>query len=678
VALSFLSPWLWAGAAAVALPLWLHLRAKSGPVFPFPTLRFLEDQPRPRARGFRLRDVLLFLFRAAAVLLLAAGFAWPYLDKGGRVVESRVHVLDATLSRQAGDAAGFARDRERVRRAVLEGGADAQDAVVELTSRPRVVVAFTDERVEAARRVGEMAPSFARGSYLEAVRLAQSMLSQSLGSRRRIFFYGDHQQNQWKEGESSPPFLEGVSLDLASGTEAASRPNLSVGEPGVRRFFLGEHAYVDLSVELRHDGPFQFARMRLAANGKPVLAEDLALGRETGVATLRGQWRSEPGEWLRGEIWIESASDALPADDRVYFALPPVHEGRLALLARSPYLRAALAPETMKGRWSTQALDPAGRDLATVPENELPEVLVLESDYAQSQQVRELLLRCLNNGRGVLLFVRRLTPLVKGFLAELGLEATERRRGEEDTFRLVAGDHPVFRPFLSGELGDITAPRILQHVGLTSASAVPLLYGRTGDPLLLEGTGTKGRLLVFAFGLERDQTDWPLQPSFIPFLDILLQHARQGTPLQTSAAPGELVTHEVPKGRPLPREVVLRDADRPVLQAVVDANRGVRFEAPPKPGIYALTYDADPAVQALVAVNPPAKESVLRYLEKPAAPEAWVVRTTAPIAESPVLPSRLHARDQKWWWWCLAAAAAALAIESGMLLSRRRSPHEPS
>lgn len=669
--MSFLNPWLWAGLLALAAPIWLHLRARSGPVFAFPTLRFLEDQPRPRTRGFRLRDVLLFAARAAALFLLVAGFAWPYLHRGpARVVESRVHVLDNTLSHRAGG--GFERDRERVRRALLAGGPESQDAVVELTARPRVLVGLADARAEGAARVAGLQPSFARGSYLEALRLAQSLLAQSLGSRRRIIVYADHQANQWTENENGPPFLDGVEVELAAKPEVVSRPNLSLGDPAVRRFFLGDQAWVDLSVDLRYEGPFTSARVQLVANGEAILTQDLALERGSGTATLRGQWRSDPARWLRAELTIEGANDALREDDRVFFVLPPVREGRLALLARSPYLAAALSPDTMRGRWAVRSLDPSAPGLAEMPEPALPEVLVLEGDYAQSQDVRALVFRCLNNGRGVVLFLGRLTPLLKGFLHELGLDTNAARGSGAEAFRLVAADHPIFKPFLDGELGDLLEPRVFSHVGLASRQAVPLLFGTSGDPLLLEGTSTRGRLLVFPFALERRQTDWPLQASFIPFLDLALQHVRAATPLQTSTLPGELLVHE-PVPEQSPREVVLRAGERELLRAPLDARRTARFEAPATPGIYALGYDASPAVEALIAVNPSPKESVLRYVEAPAALQAWTLAT--PSATRAALPSeapaRLLALDQRLWWWCLVAAAGALLLETALLVRRR-------
>src|SRR5436190_24102293 len=102
------------GAVAIAAPLWLHLRRKTETnVIKFSALRFLDDQPQPRRSPFRLRDLLLFVLRALALLLLVGAFAWPYHPASDRrvVQESRVYVLDNTLSHQANN--GFSQDRDR-------------------------------------------------------------------------------------------------------------------------------------------------------------------------------------------------------------------------------------------------------------------------------------------------------------------------------------------------------------------------------------------------------------------------------------------------------------------------------------------------------------------------------------------------------------------------------------
>lgn len=663
--MTFLAPWLLLGAAALAVPLWLHLRAKSGPVTQFPALRFLEDEPRPRARGFRVRDALLLAARLAAVALAVAAFARP-AGRTAPVTESRVHVLDNTFSQQA--AGGFEADRRALLAELAAEGAGVQSAVVELTGRPRVLAGFGDGREEAIARVRALVPSHQRGSYLEALRLAGSLLEQSLGARRVVRVHADQQRNQWDEHEGSPPFLSGATIELARAPELAERPNLSLGETETRFFFLGDATYVDLAVPLFHRGPARAVTAVLRVNGAEVLRRRLELTPPAGVVTLQGQWKADPSQWIRGELVLEDAGDALPGDDRGYFCLPPVREGRVALLARSPYLRAALDPSVMKGRWAAEALDAAGAGrLLQADERALGDVLVLEGDYAQAQAVRDLVFRHLNNGRGVVLVLGRATPLVRPFLGELGLTVGGPEVAASESFRAVAADHPVFRPFAGGALGDLSSPRVLRHLPLRAREATPLLYGERGDPLLLDVAGTKGRLLVFAFGLDRASSDLPTAPVFLPLLDLLLQHARAGTAVQTSASPGSLLTHHV-EGDARPREVVIRLDGREESRATVDANGDARLAVPDRPGLHAIGYDGSDEPKGMIAVNPSPKESDLRYEARPAALAAWVI--PGPAAPAPAATGAA-VDDGRLPWLLLAAAAALLAGESAALLFRR-------
>ena len=115
---------------------------------------------------------------------------------------------------------------------------------------------------------------------------------------------------------------------------------------------------------------------------------------------MQAQWEADPASWLRGEVTVDGTPDALAGDNRVFFSLPPVIEGKVALLAQSPYLRLALSPEVMRGQWATRVLEPT-KLAAELAANEDADVLVVESNYLQSGDARKLLWRYLTNGRGV-------------------------------------------------------------------------------------------------------------------------------------------------------------------------------------------------------------------------------------------------------------------------------------
>src|SRR5260370_6658231 len=299
---SFLNPWLLLGALALAAPVWLHLRRrKETNLIQFSALRFLDDLPHPRQSPWRLRDLLLFALRVLALLLLVAAFAWPYL-RGANAIpikESRVYILDNTLSHQAND--GFTRDRDRVLSETSKAGANIQVAVVELTSAPRVVASFGEDRGTARQKIKDLQPPFQRGSYLAAFRLANSLLANSLGARKHIVLLGDNQENQWNENVNTPPFLRDVEIDLPK-TPAAMLPNLSLAEPRVQRIFLGDKSLVNFTVKLNHVGEAKQANIILRANDQVIFNRDVPLEKQPETILLQAQWEAAPASWLRGEV----------------------------------------------------------------------------------------------------------------------------------------------------------------------------------------------------------------------------------------------------------------------------------------------------------------------------------------------------------------------------------------
>jgi anti-sigma factor RsiW len=111
-----------------------------------------------------------------------------------------------------------------------------------------------------------------------------------------------------------------------------------------------------------------------------------------------------------------------------------------------------------------------------------------------------------------------------------------------------------------------------------------------------------------------------------------------------------------------------------VQRAAVDDQRRVRLPVPDHPGFYELGYDGDPAVRALLAVNPSPRESELRFSSEPAAVKAWSLpprEGPAPAAAAAFREMDTRALSQRLWWWLLLAAAAALAAEGGLLWRAR-------
>lgn len=618
----------------------------------------------PQQSPLRLRNLLLFLLRTLALLLVIAAFAWPFLRNANTlpIKESRVYILDNTLSHQAND--GFARDRSRLLSDISKAPPNIQVAVVELAASPRTVVAFGDSRETAREKVSDLQPSFQRGSYLAAFRQANSLLANSLGAEKRIVVLGDNQENQWNENVSTPPFLRNVNVDLPK-TSAPLLPNLSVAEPRVQRVFLGDKSLINFTAKLGHIGEAKTANIILRANGQTVFNRGVELDKQGGSILLQAQWEADPTLWLRGEVSVEGTPDALPADNRVFFSLPPVVEGKVALLAQSHYLRVALSPEIMRGQWATRVLDPTklSDELAA---NQDAEVLCIESNFLQSGDARKLLWRYLTNGRGVILLVNRVTPAITGCLRELGFEvegSVNTGKDAPEKFEFILSNHPIFHPFLSPEYGNLSDIKVSKYTRLKSNQAMPLIFSGRGAGLFFQGTKLQGKLFVAAFGLDREHTSWPVHQTFIPFLDLALQTARADDPTPTTFEPGEVAMVQAATTSPA-REVVLRDETHEITRAPIEEGRA-QLHLPDKPGLYAMSYDDSSQIQKMFSVNPSPKESELVYAESPEVVKAWQMNHPTQLARiSTANISQTAILQQHIWWWMVLGGIIALLLET--------------
>ena len=636
----------------------------------FSALRFLEDQPEPRQTPLRFQNIFLLLLRILALLLVVCGLAWPYIRSIDTipVKESRVYILDNTLSHQAGD--GFNHDQSRLLTELGKLKSDTQVAVIELAASPRVLASFGDDRETVKRKVRQLQPSFQRGSYLAAFRQAGALLGNSLGQHKRIVFLGDNQQNQWAENVNTPPFLRNIEIVLPK-TTAAMLPNLSVSEPRAQRIFLGEKSLINFTAKLSRSGNARNANVILRANGQGIFNRSVDLSEQSSTVLLQAQWETDPSIWVRGEMSVEGQPDALPGDNRVYFSVAPVQEGKVALLAQSQFLRLALSPEIMRGQWATHILDPAslGPELAASQD---ADVLCIESNYLQSGDARKLLWRYLTNNRGVILLVNRITPGIKSHLRELGFEAEDSLvETRPAKFQFVSFNHPIFHPFLSSDYGNLLEIKILKYSPLKSNQAMPLLFSEQGAPLLFQSTKFPGKFFVTAFGLDREHTSWPVHQTFIPFLDLILQAARADDPIPTSFEPGEIANISLPGNS---HEAVLTGGHAEFRVPVESGKAQLRL--PDKPGLYELTRDDSSKPEKILSVNPSPKESDLQYSEPAETVNLWRVSSAKDPKSAVSMP---HAKvslrailQQRLWWWMVLGSLLVLVLEIVIAEGRRR------
>ncbi|MHC4402919.1 MAG: BatA domain-containing protein, partial [Planctomycetota bacterium] len=96
--MTFVNPFLLAGASLLVLPIVLHLIMRRKPRhFEFPALRFIQQRHETNRRSLRLRHLLLLALRVCAIVLLAAALARPSVKFSGTLGSQEAPVAAALV-----------------------------------------------------------------------------------------------------------------------------------------------------------------------------------------------------------------------------------------------------------------------------------------------------------------------------------------------------------------------------------------------------------------------------------------------------------------------------------------------------------------------------------------------------------------------------------------------------
>src|ERR1039458_7762902 len=168
--MGFFTPWFLACAAAVGLPVWLHLlrKHKTTPL-PFSSLMFFEKRTQSSIKHKRLRYLVLFTLRTLLVLLIVLAFARPFVQQRipprTRSNEVTVLAIDNSLSMRAGKRLADAKADAKSLVSGLHMGERAE--VLTFGSRVQVMSEVTDDHAPLNAALDAVEPSDTRSSLAQ-------------------------------------------------------------------------------------------------------------------------------------------------------------------------------------------------------------------------------------------------------------------------------------------------------------------------------------------------------------------------------------------------------------------------------------------------------------------------------------------------------------------------------
>jgi len=507
--IGFLSPLFLLGAIAVAVPVVLHLlRQRVDPVFEFSAVRFLRRAPVERARRRRLRDVLLFLLRVSALLLLAFGFARPYFHSGAAVPEPPVTVVLADVSASVGGQARTSRLRELVRAAVDAAPTGHAVALVRFAATADVLVAPTLDRGAVKAAAAQLVPGFGPTMYRVGLARAAEILGTKNG---RVTVVTDLQSGGWTAGAGG---------GLPSGTEVAvSDIGPLPRNTGIALLTITPEGIV---ARVRNTGGQREASVSFEVNGVRRDGRTVHLP-ENGTVDVTARVPLARGESIAARV---TDADGLPADDVMWLVRSELRRQRVIVVV-SP---GAGQQDGLYPQRALQALEGSRAvDVAMVSAERLMSdsgltgaaAVVIVGTAGLDRRGADALASFVRDGGGLLVAIGPSTNpelLANGFGP--GFPRIRLGPSTDQTLALAVAEtrHPALDVFAvdPGAFNDVRFTRAADVLGEDGSDV--LARFDSGAPALVATKYGRGRLAVFASDLSNRWNDFALQPAFVPFL----------------------------------------------------------------------------------------------------------------------------------------------------------------
>jgi hypothetical protein len=654
----FLAPWFLAGIAAISIPLWVHLLRKHKTVpLPFSSLMFFERRTQSSIKHRRLQYLLLLAMRLALLILLALAFASPYIKRqplngfGGNTLV--VLAIDDSFSMRRQGALDRAGREALSAVDSLRPGQQAQ--VLALGSSVRVLTQPTNEKPELRAAIRAIQPTDKRSSYAELARGLRSIAETStLPVEAHLF--SDFQKTSMPSAFTELTTPAKVRMVLHPTADAPASNFAVVGVSAPQRVFREDRSKITATIAGIGTEAAMNRTVVLALNGKALESKTVQVP-AGGRASVEFLSLRSPYGWNRGEVRIEEP-DTLAEDNRFYFSVERseprrvlfIHDGRQQ---RSPlYFTAALesASDAAFSVETVTADQAAGRSPNGYSVVVLSDVGVLPStlESALTEYVR--------SGGSVWIALgpsSSLRPRVPVFDEPVIESRYSAREGERfQAANIMDPAHPSVRKANAWE-----GVKFFRATSVQSGSAKVIARLTDNTPILLEKRIGQGKILVFASTFDNLSNDFPLHPSFVPFVEQTA-HYLSGTQAEASTYPvGAYLELRTPAQKAMAIEVMGPRGDRALSLSEAARAQTVELE---QAGFYDVRRGS--GRQQLVAVNVDRAESDL----EPIAEETRALWQRMGQGQAPAGPANSTEPEQSWnlWWYVLLAAFILALMES--------------
>ncbi|MDP3716970.1 MAG: BatA and WFA domain-containing protein [Acidobacteriota bacterium] len=701
--MSFLTPLFLLGLAALAIPVLVHLTQRERKsVVAFPSLMFLKKIPYESVQKRRIRDWLLLAMRLAALALIVAAFARPFL-RGSEIAAAAGGAREIVVLLDRSYSMGYGDSWSRAQRLAADAIASATPAdrvsLVLFADHAEVVLRSTPDRSRAVAEINAASPGPGATKYGPALKLAGSALAESLLPRKEVIVVSDFQRSGWQPDDTLR--LPGGTVITPVMVEGATGPNLALTPATLLRTRDAgqpERVTVTAGVLNRTTAPAAAVPVQLEMDGRIVqtLTVDVAgsasatvtfapvsIAATTTRATVRLGSDAAAGVAVQTGIAPASSSiDALARDNVFNFVITPSAPVPVTVVTQGSrgdanlYLSRALEiGEAPRFETSLQSVEALAGDAVNRAR------LLIVNDLAVPEATAARLVTFVEGGGGLLMALgpRASWPSSReAWLPAVIGAPVDRTRGAAAKLSGMDFGHAVFEPFRAPRSGDFSTARFYSYRGLKAAKdATVLARFDTGEPALIEKAAGRGRIVMFASTIDLSWNDLALKPVFLPFVHQLGRHLSGFREQPASLTVGEVLditaaeiaagaTSTAGANSEAGRTVLAPSGQRRDLSVNSEAPTSAAALELVEQGFYQVRpagREAGPVIVAAANVN--LAESNLDRMD----PKELVSGVTGngvsgPAGAQDVLPDEAQELAQRVWWYLLFAGILLLIAET--------------
>jgi len=571
MALNFSSPIFLFGLLGVSIPILIHLLTRRQQThIKFSAVYLLMQSQKRSIKRSQPNKLLLLLLRCLAIAFLSLGLAHPLYSLGTSdtslptTPSANVIIVDDSYSM------GWKSEKNNVFKHAIDIAYKVIDQLTEgslayliLTSNPSKLAEGSGDNPEALlKKLKFIKPSFFNADIGSSFSTALEALESSKFKEKQIFVITDGDKNAWDDSKFSDindrlNSVKTTIFDFNFLREGANKAAINSLE--TRQEFLTNSKFVRVKTEivnLSKKKSIEKLSVKLQVNEK-IISEDSIHIDSNSTAIKEFSFPQLGTEPAIGFVKLED--DALTADNQSFFAYRPNRKIPVLAVDGDPktvatqsetfYLERALNPFYN----SHSDIEPAVSTLEELPSRDLQNFSVIFlCNVRELPPGYEFELEQFVNAGGSLFISLGDQVDPKFYNEKLGnlipvvIQNINQARNLKDEFNLTfkQTDHPVLQGFEEKIVREMEAIRFNSFFKveprIDTKFDIPLRFS-DGTAAAVEAQFGKGKVILFVSTADRDWNDFPIQPTFLPWIQRWVKYAAHGlnTFSQGNLFPGE-------------------------------------------------------------------------------------------------------------------------------------------